>query len=89
MAPGPGFSQEVGLTRGEASLSSGQYEIAVQQLSATVNDGKSTVEQAAKDLGYEANSLARGLRSARSFSVSRTARSPCSSSRPFCAISCA
>ena len=48
MAPGPGFSQEVGLTRGEASLSSGQYEIAVQQLSATVNDGKSTVEQAAK-----------------------------------------
>ena len=50
MAPGPGFSQEVGLTRGEASLSSGQYEIAVQQLSATVNDGKSTVEQAAKAL---------------------------------------
>lgn len=50
LAPSPVFSQEIGLTRGEASLNSGQYEMAVRQLSATVNDKDSTAEQAAKAL---------------------------------------
>lgn len=50
LAPGPVFSQEIGLTRGEASLDAGQYEAAVRQLSATVNDSKSTLAQASKAL---------------------------------------
>ena len=48
--PGTVFSQEIGLSRGEASLNSGKYEDAVRQLSATVNDNDSTVAQAAKAL---------------------------------------
>ena len=50
LAPGPMFSQEIGLTRGEASLDAGQYEAAVRQLSATVNDSKSTLAQASRAL---------------------------------------
>lgn len=50
LAPGSVFSQEIGLTRGEASLDGGQYEAAVRQLSATVNDSKSTLAQASKAL---------------------------------------
>ena len=50
LAPSSASSQDVGLTRGEASLDSGQYEAAIRQLSATVNDGKSTLEQASKAL---------------------------------------
>ncbi len=50
LAPGLVFSQEIGLTRGEASLDAGQYEAAIRQLSATVNDSKSTLAQASKAL---------------------------------------
>lgn len=48
--PSAAFSQEIGLSRGEASLDSGKYEDAVRQLSATVNDSDSTVAQASKAL---------------------------------------
>lgn len=50
VVPDGAVSQEIGLKRGEASLGVGQYEDAVRQLSATVNDSKSTPEQAAKAL---------------------------------------
>lgn len=50
LAPAPVLAQEIGLTRGEASLDAGQYETAIRQLSATVNDAKSTLEQASKAL---------------------------------------
>lgn len=50
LTPGGALSQEIGLTRGEASLGTGEYEAAVRQLSATVNDKDSTLAQAAKAL---------------------------------------
>jgi hypothetical protein len=50
LAPNAAYSQEIGLKRGEASLDSGQYDAAVRQLSATVNDSDSTQEQVVRAL---------------------------------------
>lgn len=44
------LAQDLGLKRGEESLAAGQYETAIRQLSATVNNEKSTPEQAAQAL---------------------------------------
>ena len=46
----PAQAQESGLRNGAASLNAGKYDAAVRQLSATVNDKKSTKGQAAKAL---------------------------------------
>ena len=44
------FAQDIGLRRGEASLNSGQFNDAARQLSATVNDKDSTINQVARAL---------------------------------------
>lgn len=48
--PGSAFSQDIGLRRGEASLSAGQFDEAARQLSATVNDPDATINQVAQAL---------------------------------------
>jgi SPOR domain len=50
LTPSAVMAQSVGLVRGEASLDAGQYEAAVRQLSAAVNDKNSTLEQSSKAL---------------------------------------
>lgn len=48
--PDTAFSQDIGLRRGEASLSAGQFTDAARQLSATVNDPDATINQVAQAL---------------------------------------
>jgi len=50
LAAAPAGAQELGLKHGQKSLDAGQYESAVRQLSATVNDRKSNATQIAKAL---------------------------------------
>ena len=50
LAATPAVSQELGLKHGQKSLDSGNYEMAIRQFSATVNDADSTPQQAAKAL---------------------------------------
>lgn len=50
LATTPAISQELGLKHGHASLDSGNYEAAVRQFSATVNDTDSTEAQIAEAL---------------------------------------
>ncbi|MHA1134625.1 MAG: hypothetical protein ACTSRM_10145, partial [Alphaproteobacteria bacterium] len=61
----PGAAQELGLKHGQKSLDSGNYEMAVRQFSATVNDKDSTAEQAAKALYLRGVALRRGGNPAR------------------------
>jgi len=48
--PGPAFSQDIGLRRGEASLNAGQFTDAARQLSSTVNHKDATINQVAQAL---------------------------------------
>ncbi len=48
--PAPAFSQDIGLRRGEASLTAGQFTDAARQLSATVNDPDATINQVSRAL---------------------------------------